>query len=150
MNHHGGRKMENKYEVSTLILRIVLGISFFIHGISKFQGGIENTAGWFGSIGLPGFLAYAVAIIEVVGGIALVLGLFTRIVSILFVLLMVGAVVKVKLAAGFLGNGQMAGYELDLAFLAMAVSIAITGSKAYALDSIIGKEQTPGKTRQVL
>lgn len=142
--------MENKYEVSTLILRIVLGISFFIHGISKFQGGIENTAGWFGSIGLPGFLAYAVAIIEVAGGIALVLGLFTRIVSIIFVLLMVGAVVKVKLAAGFLGNGQMAGYELDLAFLAMAVSIAITGSKAYALDSIIGKEQTPGKTRQVL
>lgn len=142
--------MENKYEVSTLILRIVLGISFFIHGISKFQGGIENTAGWFGSIGLPGFLAYAVAIIEVAGGIALVLGLFTRIVSIIFVLLMVGAVVKVKLAAGFLGNGQMAGYELDLAFLAMAVSIAITGSKAYALDSFIGKGQTPGKARQVL
>ncbi|WP_264740801.1 DoxX family protein [Cytobacillus firmus] len=142
--------MENRYEASTLILRIVLGISFFIHGLSKFQGGIENTVGWFSSIGLPGFLAYGVALIEVVGGIALVLGLFTRIVAIIFVLLMVGAVIKVKLAAGFLGNGQMAGYELDLAFLAMAVSIAITGSKAYALDLFIGKGQKPEKANEVL
>lgn len=138
--------MENKYEVSTLILRLVLGISFFVHGLVKFQGGMENTVGWFDSIGLPGFLAYGVALVEVVGGIALILGLFTRIVSFIFVLLMVGAVIKVKLAAGFLGNGQSAGYELDLAFMAMAVSIAITGSKAYALDSIIGKGQTEKAT----
>ncbi|WP_079507543.1 DoxX family protein [Mesobacillus jeotgali] len=142
--------MENKYEVSILILRIVLGISFFVHGLAKFQGGIENTVGWFGSIGLPGFLAYGVAFIEIVGGIALVLGLFTRIVSIIFILLMVGAIIKVKLAAGFLGNGQMAGYELDLAYLAMAVSIAITGSKAYALDSFIGKGQKAEKAIHVL
>lgn len=141
--------MENKYEVSTLILRLVLGISFFIHGLVKFQGGIENTVGWFGSIGLPGFLAYGVALIEVVGGLALVLGLFTRLVSVLFVLLMVGAIVKVKLAAGFLGNGQMAGYELDLAFLAMAVSIAITGSKAYALDQFIFKGRKTENTTSV-
>lgn len=138
--------MEKKYEVSTLILRLVLGISFFVHGLVKFQGGMENTVGWFDSIGLPGFLAYGVALVEVVGGIALILGLFTRIVSFIFVLLMVGAVIKVKLAAGFLGNGQSAGYELDLAFMAMAVSIAITGSKAYALDSIIGKGQTEKAT----
>ncbi|WP_394138376.1 DoxX family protein [Cytobacillus oceanisediminis] len=137
--------MENKYELSTFILRLVLGISFFIHGAAKFQGGIENTVGWFGSIGLPGLLAYGVALIEVAGGIALVLGLFTRVVSGLFVLLMAGAIIKVKLAAGFLGNGQMAGYELDLAFLAMAVSIAITGSKAYALDSFVFKGEKAGK-----
>lgn len=134
-------KMKNKYELGALILRLVLGISFFLHGLSKFQGGIESTVGWFESIGLPGFLAYATASIELVGGIALVLGLFTRLVSVLFVLLMAGAMVKVKLAAGFLGNGQMAGYELDLAFLAMAVSLAITGSKAYGLDQFIFKGQ---------
>lgn len=70
--------MENKYEVGTLILRVVLGLTFFVHGLVKFQGGIENTAGWFSSIGLPGFLATVVAAIELVGGIALVLGLFSR------------------------------------------------------------------------
>jgi len=131
--------MENKFEISAFILRVVLGITFFVHGFVKFQGGIENTVGWFSSIELPGFLAYVVALIEVVGGLALVLGLFTRIVSILIALVMVGAIIKVKLAAGFLGNGQMAGYELDVAFLVMAVSIAITGSKAFALEQFIFK-----------
>ncbi|MGG7618092.1 DoxX family protein [Bacillus coreaensis] len=138
--------MENKFELSVVILRVVLGITFFIHGLVKFQGGIENIVGWFSSIGLPGFLAYGVALIEVVGGLALVVGLFTRWVSILIALLMIGATLKVKLAVGFLGNGQMAGYELDLAFLAMAVSIAITGSKAYALDQLIFKGQKTDKT----
>jgi putative oxidoreductase len=131
----------NKYEASTLILRVILGVTFFIHGLVKFQGGIENIVGWFGSIGLPGFMAYGVASIELVGGLALVIGLFSRIVSGLFALLMIGAIVKVKLAIGFLGNGQMAGYELDLAFLAMAVFIAINGTKVFALDQIIFKGQ---------
>lgn len=129
--------MINKYEIGTLILRIVLGLTFFVHGLVKFQGGIENIVGWFESIGLPGFLAYGVALIEIIGGLALVLGLFSRVVSGLLALLMVGAILKVKLAVGFLGNGQTAGYELDIAFLAMALVILITGSKAYALDQLI-------------
>ena len=58
---------------------VVLGITFFIHGLAKFQGGIENTVGWFASIGL-GALAYAVASIELVGGILLIIGLGSRIV----------------------------------------------------------------------
>lgn len=139
--------MKNKYELGALILRVVLGISFLIHGVSKFQGGIENTVGWFASIGLPEFLAYAAASIEVVGGIALILGFFTRFISVLFVLLMAGAIIKVKLAAGFLGDGQTAGYELDLAFLAMALSLAVTDSKAYALDQLLfKKEETTNNT----
>jgi putative oxidoreductase len=134
--------MNNKFEVSTFILRVVLGISFFIHGLTKFQGGIENIVGWFDSIGLPGGLAYVVAVIELVGGLALVIGLGSRIVSILLSLVMVGAMIKVKLAVGFLGNGQMAGYELDLAFLAMAVVIAVNDSKLFALDQVIFNKQS--------
>ena len=42
------------FEIGALVLRVVLGITFFIHGLAKFQGGIENTVGWFASIGLPG------------------------------------------------------------------------------------------------
>ena len=130
-----------KFEVSTLILRLVLGVTFFIHGLVKFQGGIENIVGWFDSIGLPGVLAYGVAGLEMVGGIALVVGLGSRIVSALFVLLMLGATVKVKLAGGFLGNGQGAGWELDLALLVMALFIAINDSKMFALDRVLFKGQ---------
>ena len=82
----------NKIEVSTFLLRIVLGISFFVHGLVKFQGGIGNIAGWFDSMGIPGFLAYVVGTIELVGGIALILGLGTRIVSALLAIIMIGAI----------------------------------------------------------
>jgi putative oxidoreductase len=133
--------MSNKFEVSTLILRVVLGLTFFVHGLVKFQGGIENTVGWFASIGLPGALAYAVAILELVGGIALIVGLGSRVISGLMALLMLGATLKVKLAGGFLGAGQGAGYELDLALMAMAVVIAINGSKLFALDQVVFKKQ---------
>ncbi|NSL50823.1 DoxX family protein [Calidifontibacillus erzurumensis] len=131
----------NKYEVGTLLLRVFLGFTFFMHGLAKFQVGIENIAGWFTSIGLPSFLAYVVSFIELAGGIALILGLGTRIVSALLALIMIGATFKVKLAAGFLGNGQGAGYELDLALLVMAIFILINGSKLYALDQIFFKSQ---------
>jgi putative oxidoreductase len=47
-----------KNEIGALILRVTLGALFLIHGIVKFQGGIENIVGWFESIGLPGFMAY--------------------------------------------------------------------------------------------
>jgi putative oxidoreductase len=130
-----------KIEVSTLILRVVLGVTFFIHGLVKFQGGIENIVGWFDSIGLPGALAYGVAVLEMVGGLALIIGLGSRIVSALLVLLMLGAIVKGKLAVGFLGNGQGAGWELDLALLAMALFIAINDSKMFALDKVFFKGQ---------
>jgi putative oxidoreductase len=133
--------MMKKFEVSTLILRLVLGVTFFVHGLVKFQGGIENIVGWFEMIGLPGSLAYVVAIVEMVGGLALLVGLGSRIVSALLVLLMIGAIVKGKLAVGFLGNGQGAGWELDLALLVMALFIAINDSKMLALDKVLFKGQ---------
>jgi putative oxidoreductase len=126
-----------KNEIGALILRLTLGAIFFIHGVVKFQGGIENTAGWFESLGLPGVTAYGVALLEIIGGILLIIGLATRLVAALFALLMIGATVKVKLAIGFLGNGQMAGYELDLAFLAIAVYLVINGSKVFSLSKLI-------------
>ncbi|MEK5440414.1 DoxX family protein [Fredinandcohnia sp. FSL W7-1320] len=129
--------MTQKNEVGALILRLTLGILFFIHGLVKFQGGIENTVGWFESINIPGFMAYVVALIELVGGIALIIGFATRLVSVLIALIMVGAIITAKLPVGLLGNGQMAGYELDLAFLAIAIYLAINGSKLLSLNRVL-------------
>lgn len=125
--------MKNNYELGLLILRVVLGATFLTHGISKFSAGIAGTVGWFDSIGIPGSFAYVVAIIEIVGGIAMILGIGTRIVGLIFALLMVGAIFTAKIPVGFLGNGQMAGWELDLAFLAMSVVLFMSGSEKFAL-----------------
>lgn len=132
--------MKSKHEIGAFILRITLGALFLVHGIVKFQGGIENTVGWFSSIGLPGFMAYAVALLEIIGGVALIIGLATRYVAALYALLMIGAILKVKISLGLLGNGQMAGYELDLAFLAMAVYLVITDSKLLSINQLFSQK----------
>jgi putative oxidoreductase len=115
----------------SFIVRVVLGVIFFAHGLQKFQGGLDKTAGFFESVGIPGFLAYVVAFLEGIGGICLVLGLGTRIIAGAFVVIMLGAIVTVKLKGGFLG-----GYELDVALLAMGLHLLISGSPALALDNL--------------
>ncbi|MDN7243579.1 DoxX family protein [Planococcus sp. N028] len=125
----------SKQEIGKVILRTVLGLTFFIHGVAKFQGGISNTAGYFDSLGIPGILAYAVASIELVGGIALILGIGTKIAASLLAIIMAGAIVTAKLPAGFLGNGQMAGYELDLALLAMSLFFVLADKAVLSLDN---------------
>ncbi|RBW68388.1 DoxX family protein [Bacillus taeanensis] len=127
--------MNKNVEIGALILRVVLGITFFIHGLAKFQGGIDNTAGWFSSIGLPGFLAYAVAIIELVGGLVLIVGFATRIVSILLALIMLGAILKVKISNGFMGSAQGSGYEFDLVLMAVAIYLFLHGTTMLSVDS---------------
>ncbi|MBS4196345.1 DoxX family protein [Lederbergia citri] len=124
----------NKNEIGKLILRAIVGLTFLIHGVSKFQGGISNTVGFFDSLGIPGFMAYVIALVELVGGIALILGLGTRIVSFLFALIMIGAIFTAKLSVGFLGNGQMAGYELDLLLLAGSIYFLFAEKSKLSLD----------------
>ncbi|PAE23800.1 DoxX family protein [Bacillus sp. 7894-2] len=125
----------NKNELGHFILRAILGLIFFIHGLSKFQGGISNTAGFFESIGIPGFMAYIVAVIELAGGIALILGIGTKIVSVLFAVIMLGAIFTAKLSLGLLGNGQMAGYELDLILLAASIYFVLAKDSPLSLEN---------------
>ena len=117
--------------IGNLIIRIVLGVTFFAHGLAKFQSGIDNVAGWFTSIGLPGGLAYGVATMEVVGGLLLILGLGVRYIGLLFALVMVGAIVKVKWSAGLLGDGKNPGFELELALLAMGAYLFVAKADGF-------------------
>ncbi len=73
--------MNKNVEIGSLIIRLVLGFTFLVHGFQKWQGGIENTVGFFDSLGIPGFMAYIVATIELVGGILIILGLATRVIG---------------------------------------------------------------------
>jgi len=120
----------------SVLLRLVLGVTFLVNGIVKFQT-MEGTVAWFESIGLPPFLAYAVAALETAGGLALLAGAWTRTFAALFAVLMIGAIVKVKLSVGFLGNGQVAGWELDLALLAIALYLALNGSRTLSVDRML-------------
>ena len=101
--------MRSYSSMSTFIIRVILGVIFLAHGLDKFQSGIGNIEGFFASLGIPAFMATVVAIIEIVGGIALIIGLGTRIASLVLGVVLVVAIFQAKLGMGFLG-----GYELML------------------------------------
>ncbi|MFC4076496.1 DoxX family protein [Salinithrix halophila] len=128
--------MSNSHEIGSLILRLTLGLTFFIHGWSKFQGGIENTANFFSSLGIPGFMAYIVGSIELIGGLVMIVGLGTRIFSALFAAILLVAIFTAKLTAGFLQ-----GYELDVILLAVSIHLILTGSRLYAVDALITRKK---------
>lgn len=113
----------NEKTIGLVIARVILGITFALHGLAKFQDGINGTAEFFSSVGIPSFLAYIVAGIELVGGILMVLGIFTKVVAALLIVIMLGAIGTVKYSMGFLD-----GFELDLALLALAVVAFTTNS----------------------
>jgi len=135
-------KTMEKTDVVSLIMRVVLGIIFIFHSVDKFQMGLTNVEGWFSSIGIPGFFAYIVAFLELIGGILLIVGLFTRYISVLFIGMLVGAIFTVKLSIGLLGNGEMAGYELDLTIIIVLLYLAVSDQGRISVDRFIKNKRS--------
>lgn len=126
-----------KSTVISTIMRVVLGILFMAHGIAKFQMGLGNVEAWFNSINVPGFLADVIAVLELAGGLLLIVGLFTRYLSVILIFMLLGAIFTVKLSAGLMGNGQMAGYELDLVYMLVLLYLVFAESQPLSLDSVV-------------
>ena len=126
--------------VGLTFLRAVVGAIFIAHGAQKlFIHGFEGVTGAFGSMGIPmaGLVGPAVALLEFGGGVALVVGLLTRLAAFGLALTMVGAIVFVKGSEGlFMPNG----YEFALSLLAASVFLALTGAGRYSLDAVIGRQ----------
>jgi putative oxidoreductase len=119
---------------AALLLRLTLGALFLTHGAIKlFVFTPAGTAGFFAAIGLPPALAYLVIAGEVLGGIALILGIWTRIIAIVLTPILIGAIVTVHGAAGFSFSNPNGGWEYP-AFWAVALVVqALLGDGAYAL-----------------
>lgn len=112
-------------EKAFFALWIVTGILFFMHGLAKLQKGMAVVVAAFGGYGVPGWLAYPVMGIELLGGAALVLGLGARYAAWALAAIMAGAIVTVKWEHGLLSSGGKSGYELDLIYLAVLVCVAL-------------------------
>jgi putative oxidoreductase len=123
-------------------IRILAGITFITHGLPKFED-ITGTQGFFGSIGLPPELVLPIGILEVIGGIALIIGVLTRIAAALLIIDMIGAIILVKLSDGFVG-----GYEFELLLIAISLSLLLTGPGRISIEwDVLKREIFPnGKT----
>lgn len=116
------------------LLRVSLGGLFLAHaGLKFFVFTPAGTAKFFESVGVPGPLAYAVLAAEVLGGIALILGLYTRVVAIALVPILLGAIATVHASAGFFFSSPNGGWEFPAFWIVALIVQSLIGDGAFAL-----------------
>jgi len=123
------------------VLRVVVGMVFLVHGGQKlFVFGFGGVAAFLGQVGIPapGLAAVILTAVESLGGLALLLGLFTRWAAIPLAIVMLVAILTVHLKAGFfLPNG----YEFALTLLGANVALALLGSGEASVDRVLEKRR---------
>jgi putative oxidoreductase len=119
---------------AALLLRLTLGFLFLAHlSLKLFVFTPAGTAKFFGSLGLPSELAYVIMIGEALGGIALILGIWTRVVAIAATPILLGAIFTVHGPAGFWFTNPHGGWEYPAFWTVALVVQALLGDGIYAL-----------------
>jgi putative oxidoreductase len=121
---------------AALLLRLSLGALFLAHaGLKFFVFTPAGTAKFFASVGMPAELAYLVIPAEVLAGVALILGVWTRAVALAATPILLGAIFTVHGAAGFFFTNPHGGWEYP-AFWTVALLVqALLGDGAHALGA---------------
>lgn len=136
----------SQQQLGLAILRIILGVVFTAHGAQKlFVYGFAGVTGAFAKMGIPipGFLGPLVAVLEFFGGLALIVGLFSRVAAFALAGEMLGALLLVHLAGGFF---MPTGYEFVLTLIAALVAIILAGPGSPSLDEVIDTRHARGTT----
>lgn len=132
-----------EYDLALTILRVVSGVIFTAHGAQKlFVFGVDGVAAGFAQMGIPmaALAAPAVALLELFGGLALIAGLFTRVMALGLAGVMLVAMLVVHLSAGFF---MPDGIEFTLLLLGVVVTLMITGAGAFSLDARMARRAAP-------
>ncbi|HKZ24072.1 MAG TPA: DoxX family protein [Thermoplasmata archaeon] len=123
-------------DIAALVARIALGLLFLTHGWPKIKD-LRKPMEFVKGTGWPGGAAFAVlfTLLEFFGAIALLIGLLTQVMAVLFFLEMIATTIfaKTKLKKKF-----GLGFELDLAYAAFALVLAVLGPGAWSLDRFLG------------
>ena len=128
--------MDKMKDVALLVGRVLLALMFVIAGWGKI-GGYAGTQGYMEAMGVPGFILPLVILLELGGGLAIMLGLFSRSISVL----MAGF----TLMAAFIFHYQPADQMQMLMFMKNVsvaggfLALAAAGAGAFSLDAHLGK-----------
>jgi len=127
---------DSRHDIALAALRVAIGGIFAAHGAQKlFVYGIDGVSGAFGGMGIPmpGITGPLTGVVELAAGIALVVGLLTRLAGFGLAVIMLGAISFVHAKAGFWAPN---GVEFPLALLAGAATLALSGAGRYSLDAV--------------
>lgn len=130
----GGWTQPHCTDVGLLLMRIALAIVFFYHGATKFMA-LKPMQGFFASLGMPGWIAGLVAVLEICAAVAMLLGVWVRAAGFVLAAIMVGAIVLVKFSVGF--NG---GYEFELSLLLIALGLTFTKAGSFTAKKFFHKQ----------
>jgi putative oxidoreductase len=121
-------------EAVPVLLRVILGVIFVIHGWPKIKD-FDSTKKFVASMGFvpAGLWAFLLAVTEFFGGILLLAGFATRIISILLIFSML---VALYMNIFVWKRPFKSGWELDLLIIICLASVLFLGSGAYSIDSI--------------
>ena len=135
---HPARTTPALRDISLLIARVAIGFILLAHGWQKFnEYTLDGTTAAFGDMGVPAPAAAALfaAVVELIGGLALIAGLLTPVFAALNALNLTGALIIVHAGNGvFVENG---GYELVLALIAGLLLIGTLGAGRYSADELL-------------
>lgn len=128
----------NRFDTAALLLRTGLGAMFIAHALLKYSVfTLAGTAQFFESLGLPGFLGYATFAAELVGGVMLVLGVYTRAAAVALIPVLLGAT-WAHVGNGWLFSAPKGGWEYP-AFLTLAAAVvALLGGGRYTIRALFG------------
>ena len=139
-----------------LLLRVGVGLTFFFSGYAKVAGGVENVAGFFGNLGipLPGAMAPFVAYLELIGGLALIVGALTEVFSFLFICVMVVAILTAKLPAFAQAASLAEGWteiRIEVMLLLASACLLLLGAGRYSVDTaVLGNRSTEPEDRTTM
>ncbi len=118
------------------VTRITLGIILLAHGALKvFTFTIPGTVAFFESLGIPAVFAYLTIFGEIAGGLALILGVYPRLVALLSMPILFGAV-WTHIGNGWLFSNPNGGWEFPVALVALSVAVALQGAGSFALKRL--------------
>jgi len=122
---------------AVLLLRVSLGLLFLAHAALKiFVFPLPGTIEFFQSLGLPGVTVYAVVALEVLGGIALIIGFYAPYVALPLALEMLGTIVTVHGANGWLFSNEGGGWEYPALWTVALIALFLLGDGAYAVRPV--------------
>ena len=120
-------------DLAALVLRLTLGTVLVAHGLLKFLVfTLPGTAGFFASVGFPGWSAYLVAPFEVLAGLAMIVGYRSSLVALASIPVLLGAA-WVHAGNGWLFSSANGGWEYPVVLVLLAVGVALLGDGAYSL-----------------
>ena len=131
------RYLDRLQPLALLLMRLTLGVIMVVHGYHKVFGGLHHHAQLVAGLGLPAWLGYVSSFTELLGGLLILVGLFTRPAAFAVCVDLVVAIWKVHLHNGLMGSPDRPGYEFALAASTLAFALIFFGGGPIAIDHVL-------------